>query len=923
MSRAALAILLGLGICISTHSAPTPEKKDSPAKGASVEEIKKAIEELGSGRFAVRDKARKFLADAGAAAEPLLEEAAKSKDEEIANAAKSILEKYQWGLYPDTPKELRDLIEQFKSGMPEQRQLVIGQMMKLKPVPFATLRKLLAKEDNPELREQLFANLYEQIRTAIPDLIGRGELDSAESLFELALTGSATFSAHDYAVFMHLRNKLDVAVARYEKERNQKGEAGERAAEVLVYLYRVQGDWANARKAAEQTKKDELIERVLFQAGDWKALATFGYKPDQGNTSGFLAAYERLAGNTKAFNEKIAEIKKAADESMEDRVGLRLEADALLLNGRANDAIQILIDKKSEMALTFDLLCAQMKHKEAFALVDAARRRDTVPIERNEIEVRRARMLALLGDRDSAIQLFEKLIGEIKGREEFTLARSLIKTEARVGLTDLAADHCAKILVVLAKVGQIDGLTQLLEPVFGDDKEIALTWWRLFRSAKPDEDALLAMKRLREMLNGKLAEKDFVEWVGKMEKSPMPSIRPPFDAPPALPIDPATQPDGRARHRGLDAIAVAYRARGDDKKSEEFLKKSAERNNTYDRWLKLGDFYMSKKRYKDAADAFAKSAKQAPHSIDYEFDDDSIFLLNEQSPALPTYLQGRALVLSGETVEGRRLIEAGHWMPLGNESIRANLMDELNKRDWPEMARKEAELLMKTGWYNHYSYGNVLSYLGRLAAKENDFATAAANYEKCIIGCLRTGATFIEPTAYLMVPESVRVFRARDLLAKGKIDEAIREAEANLEVMPGNIDLAIRMVPELEKLGKKKEADSIYGKVRDAYEKLARDYPSSAFAHNSAAWVMANCRRDLDAALKHSQKAVELEPRNAGYLDTLAECHFRKGDRDKALALMKQCVELNSKNPYFRKQLERFKTQGFDSSTPDEGDDEE
>lgn len=898
--------------------------KDPGRKGPSVEEIKKAIVDLGSSRFAVRDKAKKFLADAGAVAEPFLEEATKNKDEEIANSAKAILEKFQWGLYPDTPKDVRDLIEQFRTGMSEQRQNVIGELMKKKPLPFPTIRKLLDKEEDPALREQMFARLYEQVRSAIPDLLSRGDYDSAETLFDLALTGSAAYSAHDYAVFMYLRNKLDGTIARFEKERSKKGDAAKRAAEVLVYLYRVKGDWAAARKAAEETKQDELVERVLFQAGDWKTLANYSYKPDQGNVAGFMAAYERLAGNTKAFNEKIAEIKKAAEDSMDERPLVRLDADALLLNGRANDAIKILVDKKAEMGLTFDLLCAQMRHKEAFALVDEARRRDTNPMERNEIEVRRARMLALLGDRDSATQLFQKLADEIKGREDFQLAKSLIKTEARVGLRDLAADHCAKMIAALSKSGQVDGFTQLLEPIFGDDKIVALTWWRLFRNDKPEEDPAVAMKRVREIMSGKLEAKKFDDWVARMEKSPPTNIGGRGELPPN--IDLGIDRLSASRSRGLDAIAAAYRARGDDKKAEEFLKKSAEKNNSYDRWLKLGDFFMSKKRYKDAAEAYSKSAKQAHRSPDFVPEDgyeDAIFLLSEQNPALPTYLRGRALVMAGDSNEGKRLIEAAHWMPLGNESIRAELIDELNKRGWPEMARKEAAMLIKTGWYNHYSYGNVLSFLGRQAAKEKDFATAASNYEKCIIGCLRTGATFIEPTAYLVVPETVRVYRARDLLAKGKIDEAIKEAEANLEVMPGNVDLAISLVPELQKLGKKKEADSIYAKVRDAYEKLSKDYPSSAFAHNSVAWVMANCRRDLDAALKHSQKAIELEPKNAGYLDTLAECHFRKGDRDKAQEMMKKCIEFDPKNVYFRKQLERFKTQGFDSPTPDEGDEEE
>jgi tetratricopeptide (TPR) repeat protein len=85
---------------------------------------------------------------------------------------------------------------------------------------------------------------------------------------------------------------------------------------------------------------------------------------------------------------------------------------------------------------------------------------------------------------------------------------------------------------------------------------------------------------------------------------------------------------------------------------------------------------------------------------------------------------------------------------------------------------------------------------------------------------------------------------------------------------------------------------------------------------------MVNCRRDLDDALKHSQKAVELEPKAAGYLDTLAEIHFRKGNREKAVELMKKCIEFEPANSYFKKQLVRFKDQSFDSLPPEEDEEE-
>jgi hypothetical protein len=53
-------------------------------------------------------------------------------------------------------------------------------------------------------------------------------------------------------------------------------------------------------------------------------------------------------------------------------------------------------------------------------------------------------------------------------------------------------------------------------------------------------------------------------------------------------------------------------------------------------------------------------------------------------------------------------------------------------------------------------------------------------------------------------------------------------------------------------------------------------------------------------------QAVELQPDHAGNLDTLAEAHFQRGDRDRAMELMKKCIALDGKNSYFGKQLERF-----------------
>jgi tetratricopeptide (TPR) repeat protein len=65
-------------------------------------------------------------------------------------------------------------------------------------------------------------------------------------------------------------------------------------------------------------------------------------------------------------------------------------------------------------------------------------------------------------------------------------------------------------------------------------------------------------------------------------------------------------------------------------------------------------------------------------------------------------------------------------------------------------------------------------------------------------------------------------------------------------------------------------------------------------------------RRDLDAALDHATQATKLAPDNPGYLDTLAEIHFQRGDKDKAIAALKKCIAMDPKRTYFTKQLKRF-----------------
>jgi tetratricopeptide (TPR) repeat protein len=377
------------------------------------------------------------------------------------------------------------------------------------------------------------------------------------------------------------------------------------------------------------------------------------------------------------------------------------------------------------------------------------------------------------------------------------------------------------------------------------------------------------------------------------------------------------------------ATAEAYRAAGVMDRAEEFYKKAANVKPAdlanlppilddlpddedlghlpihYRFVFGYADFLAGRKRWKEAAALYKKAWEAAP------------------GQPLPLFLCGHALKRAGDEAEGTRLMTLAHWVPLGNEVQRAKFGEDLGKRGFDADGRTEMDLVLATGWFRTYAVGNVYLRTARLKARQGDFATAARLYEKDVVSLFRTGAFFVDAKAYITVPELARAYRARALFAAGKVDEALAGVRAGLEVLPANIELALGVVPDLDKAGKTKEADEVYGKVRAAYEAALKEYGSSADLRNALAWTMVNCNRDLDAALAHATKAVEVAPKTAGYIDTLAEVHFRKKDRAKALELMRQCAALDPTNPYYRKQLERFEKKPFDSPLPDEetGDD--
>ena len=109
------------------------------------------------------------------------------------------------------------------------------------------------------------------------------------------------------------------------------------------------------------------------------------------------------------------------------------------------------------------------------------------------------------------------------------------------------------------------------------------------------------------------------------------------------------------------------------------------------------------------------------------------------------------------------------------------------------------------------------------------------------------------------------------------------------------------------------ELGELYWKAKDIkkskkyFKKLLLNDPDSHHALNRLAWFCSIEMDCLDRGVQMSRKSLDFSPDNPSYLDTLAELHYKKGERKKSLEYIKKAIMINPKNIYYRLQLRKFK----------------
>ncbi len=586
------------------------------------------------------------------------------------------------------------------------------------------------------------------------------------------------------------------------------------------------------------------------------------------NGRGLRLTCLRLAGERDAFD---AEVRKLAAE-----VPLSAGTAVFLLNGRAEDALTALT-KNNDHAQAAELLAARLRFREALDMADRAKPGD-VGGDALTTRLFKAGLLARLGERPKAREVLDKMATEAQGQQNVGALEAVMAAEYGAGFKDKAFARGADLLAKLGEGSDCAGVLNVLFPLSEMDTGVE-PWWRFLRRKYPNDGAAATLKRMRDLFGRKLSNRETTALLKEMTDE-VANLKP------------------QEREPWLHCAADTCRALGRDDLTESYLEKWAAAGGDALPWLYLGDLSAERKRWKEAAERYRRGWEK------------------ERSNPAPLYLYGRALAQAGQEKEGRRWMEAAELLPLGSEEKRSALAQELAERGLDEAAGREWErlgrLVLLTSGYD----SAVAQALSEKSVAARDYLTASKCYRRMgLFYVLYNTSADVEGSLWVLAAE--RRTRARALAAAGRLDDMRKEVNAALAVEP-NIDLAIDLVANLTKRGQKKEADELFARVYAAHDAVCKEYPKSAWAHNNTAWLAARCKRDLDAALEHGRKGVELEPDNAAHLDTLAEVHFQRGDKDKAVELMTQCVALQPKSAYFRNQLKRMRAGDRDAELPRE-----
>lgn len=820
--------------------------------------VETAAESLGSGSYAERRAAGSRLWELGTTALPLLEELVKSADPEVAFRARDLKKKIRYGMTPDTPAAVVALVESYP-----------GLSLQEKEHALLELRSLEAD------RQALFLYASEI------------ELEAKEALRE-AISGAARAAARTA-----MANNRDQDVFELLMMDPAEGEGF--AALASYYKNRGLLERELAKAASPTTRKGKRWQLALAQeAGQYDLGKTLA--KELGNDYAY-GAMSLMQGDPVPLMTYIHEAKKELEPNRTDVTNAHEELSLARWTGAA------------QIPLTMNLVELARKNKGRESIADAviaslALNGETEMVEQLMQVHMRDEYVALLERQSRLEELFELTGFKNTPADRKAMSRTLVEfAGVNRGFGGVGIDRAFNMASLLGAHGDFEGAREIL------DESMELLWKKNRATWKRWVQLLFSSNQ-----NFQLAEYYILQAIGEKEELPLAVIEAlQFNGRPAVKgvILKLQKVNGLVAWKQMAMLRGLYPESGNE--IDEIESQLLELAETDEDRLLVAGFALSRLRNdEESIEKISKSLVDPEKSLNFS----SINLaraLNHQNwdkaegmlQALLKVEQTPGLLVQLFYVqEGKGDHEAASQTKKQLED--SFLADPETLSDVAEYAIRygktdyATQLLSKALSVPEFSVADLVSkehlhtrfyLLGESARKEGLWARAAACYELfSFLAFNDPESNASRPIVATQIGGYISLCRAMDAMEKGRMDDVLPFLRKTVKQWKGSGKLSDDFFP----LVRGKVHPDLYAAwFRESYEPLAKvlaDFPRAHNVHNTAAWLASRAVMILDEAEEHSRISLEMVPNHAAYLDTMAEVHFAKGDREKALEFSRNAL---------------------------------
>ena len=329
--------------------------------------------------------------------------------------------------------------------------------------------------------------------------------------------------------------------------------------------------------------------------------------------------------------------------------------------------------------------------------------------------------------------------------------------------------------------------------------------------------------------------------------------------------------------------------------------------------IQLGELYFEMDRFDEAADTFRRfieidsidAAGWYGLGMTYEAMEDTIGAIKAYSTALkrnPGHLPSRDRLSRIHILKDRWDEAVG----LYSEAVRSDSMDLASWLAIAEIYRQKGDTVsaiqtlreiqdhIPQDWRASLELGRIFLDQQRFVDAYHEFINVTKLSPQTFWGWLFSGVSLVHldslkaSESYLrkalqQVPE--------DPLGNYYLGSALAQLNRPREAIPF-LEQAIRSrpdgVPYISALAGVYESLNDYQKSDDLYNKALQLEPENALILNNYGYSLSERGVRLDEAIKMAQKALEIDPTNGAYLDTMGWIYYKLGQYEEALRFIEE-----------------------------------